>query len=75
MRLYGLGSLGATVAARILGGFFDGYVAVNVQSGANFLAYRLPPDMDTPYSLEVVGKFPFTPNFPYGFDVDPDAPV
>jgi len=72
---FGLGSVGATLAARLLGLPFKVVVTNQVRDDGNCYFWRVPADTqpDTPYTFELVARWAET--FPYGFNVAPDEPV
>lgn len=72
---YGLGDTGATLAACIPTNPTIVLVNVILPGGDRTLVWRVPADTqpNTPYfSLDVAR---LQPNFPYGFSVEPDAPM
>lgn len=73
--LYGLGGMGATLAARILVFPYTSILINNPFWLYGARAVFIPPDTapDDPY---VVYELPrFGGNFPYGWNVEPDVPL
>lgn len=72
---YGLGSAGATLAARMLS--TPSWAVVNVRKlDTSVVIWYLPPadTPDVPYNTDFPGPSGF-PYFPYGIAVEPDVPV
>jgi hypothetical protein len=69
----GLGSAGATLAARYHLPIVGDLWLTNAPDPSGFLYWQIPPDMDTPYILFVGSKNPGFDFFPYGYPVDPDV--
>lgn len=72
---YGIGSFGATLAARVLG--FPRFILTNrrtpVATQVFYWLEPLDPDVD-PYLLGTTGALPGL-RFPYGLLVEPDEPL
>lgn len=71
----GLGDFGATLAARYLG--FPGEPWWWICNRGPSLAYivNCPPDTAGGIPFTVFAGLRITPHFPYGYPVEPDAPV
>lgn len=72
---YGLGSVGATLAARTLLGPWTNWIVVNGGDVFRRRRFLLPPDMDSPYVELGFGPWVFGSHFPYTEPVEPDGPV
>lgn len=69
---YGIGGIGATVAARRL--VLPAQYLTNVP-GSNpntFVTFRIPLIPGAPYEMGEMGKQPGHPHFPYGYALWPD---
>ena len=72
---YGVGSLGATLAARLLG---EPHVIVTNNQDVPTHVFCVVEALlfpDSPFGYAYLGKVPGHPNFPYGLPVEPDGPV
>lgn len=72
---YNVGDTGATLASyyHVSGGTA---VLTNEYVGTNFcVIWFYGSDMSVPMARNIVNKYPGFPNFPYGWEVEPDAPV
>lgn len=72
---FGCGDFGATLCSRFPGppGPIIGITNVTVGNSAYWFTIPLNPDL--PMTFQLVGKLPGHPHFPYGWAVEPDAPV
>jgi hypothetical protein len=69
---HGLGSLGATLAARLLTEIEPRYYVINVTRAGVPLIVRIPLGTeDGPYGI-ILRSAEKAGNFPYGFKVEPD---
>lgn len=75
IQIYGLGSFGITLCSRILGAIGTKVLINRLTAGGDAIIVHVPADTrpDDPYTYEVVARY--TEHFPYGFNVEPDAPV
>lgn len=72
---YGLGDLGATMASPLHDRPQELHLNVLAYGGTKALYAQVPTDTSTPYTIAAVDPRPGHPHFPYGYWVDPDAPV
>lgn len=72
---YGLGGLGATIASRVLSGTGAGWIMMNDHAVSGNLAALLPAFPHLPYQIARIPGVVGHPHFPYGREVEPDAPV
>lgn len=72
---YGIGSFDCTLCARRLD--LDNFYVTNSTYASGFMVwfFRLPADEHSPYIIGVAPVVPPGKNFPYQWDVEPDAPV
>lgn len=72
---YGVGDCGATMCSRVLSGSFNQILTNSLTSGGLALVWELPSLVNPSYGLGTFIRLPGHPNFPYGYNVDPDAPL
>lgn len=72
---YGLGSAGATLAARLL--LTTGVIYTNAPGSlpGQFVVWLIHPDTELPFLAFNGTKLPGHPHFPYGYLVESDGPV
>lgn len=75
MTEFGLGDLGATMAARLLHFGTDNFL-INTGTHPNGVDYaHVPTDTSLPITINRTFYFPGHPHFPYGREVEDDGPV
>lgn len=72
---FGVGDTGCSLASYYLVSGGTG-VITNEDLGENFaVIWFIPPDPAITMVRNIVNKYPGFPNFPYGWEVEPDSPV
>lgn len=71
----GLGDLGATIGSAVHGTFGAYLINSTMAEAGRCIIMHNPTDTSVVVTLAEVSKVPGHVHFPYGYGVDPDAPV